>query len=138
MESENGLEISTFLKLSYRLQMPRYLTDKGSLSYHATYLYYMYWPFCTQNCQNFCYKMKFFLSKTIPKILWDGSRFLGLFWKNCLKAEIHTTDLDTVDSCYLEVEGTLKNSLRYPYFDISDVQNWGKYQLNSQISPMNM
>ena len=27
----------------------------------------------------------------------------------------------TVDSCYLEIEGTLKNSLRYPYFDISDL-----------------
>ena len=27
----------------------------------------------------------------------------------------------TVDSRYLEIEGTLKNSLRYPYFDISDL-----------------
>ena len=26
----------------------------------------------------------------------------------------------TVDSRYLEIEGTLKNSSRYPYFDISD------------------
>ena len=29
----------------------------------------------------------------------------------------------TVDSRYLEVEGTLSNTSRYPYFDISDVQN---------------
>ena len=29
--------------------------------------------------------------------------------------------LITVDSRYPEIEGTLKNSLRYPYFDISDL-----------------
>ena len=29
--------------------------------------------------------------------------------------------LYTVDSRYLEIEGTLKNSSRYPYFDISDL-----------------
>ena len=29
----------------------------------------------------------------------------------------------TVNSRYLEVEGTLSNTSRYPYFDISDVQN---------------
>ena len=32
----------------------------------------------------------------------------------------------TVDSRYLEFQGTLWNSSRYPYFDISDLQNWGK------------
>ena len=30
---------------------------------------------------------------------------------------------NTVDSRYLEVEGTLWNISRYPYFDISDLQN---------------
>ena len=30
-------------------------------------------------------------------------------------------DQNTVDSRYLEIEGTLKNSSRYPYFDISDL-----------------
>ena len=29
--------------------------------------------------------------------------------------------LYTVDSRYLEIEGTLRNSSRYPYFDISDL-----------------
>ena len=29
----------------------------------------------------------------------------------------------TVDSRYLEIEGTLKNTSRYPYFDISDLTN---------------
>ena len=29
-------------------------------------------------------------------------------------------NLNIVDSRYLEIEGTLKNTSRYPYFDISD------------------
>ena len=45
---------------------------------------------------------------------------------------------NTVDSRYLEVEGILWNTSRYPYFDISDLQNWGKYQSNNQISLTNM
>ena len=32
----------------------------------------------------------------------------------------------TVDSRYLEVQGTLWNTSRYPYFDISDLRNWEK------------
>ena len=31
--------------------------------------------------------------------------------------------LYTVDSLYLEVQGTLLNTLRYQYLDISDLQN---------------
>ena len=50
----------------------------------------------------------------------------------------YTDLLTTVDSRYLEVEGTRWNTSRYPYFDISGVQNWGKYQTNNQISHMNM
>ena len=40
-------------------------------------------------------------------------------------------DYYTVDSRYLEVEGTLWNTSRYPYFDISVFffQNWGKFQM---------
>ena len=44
----------------------------------------------------------------------------------------------TVDSRYLEVEGTLSNTSRYPYFDISDLQNREKYQTNNQISQLKM
>ena len=33
------------------------------------------------------------------------------------------TDRTTVDSRYLEVEGTFCNNSRYPYFDISDFLN---------------
>ena len=32
----------------------------------------------------------------------------------------------TVDSRYLEVQATLWNTSRYPYFDISDLRHWGK------------
>ena len=31
----------------------------------------------------------------------------------------------TVDSRYLEIQGTLRNTSRYPYFDIADLRNWG-------------
>ena len=34
--------------------------------------------------------------------------------------------VNTVDSRYLEFQGTVLNTSRYPYFDISDLQNWGK------------
>ena len=45
----------------------------------------------------------------------------------------------TVDSCYLEVQGTLKYfESSYPYFDISDLQNWGKNKSNNHASQMNM
>ena len=50
----------------------------------------------------------------------------------------HLCMMYTVDSRYLEVEGTLCNTSRYPYFDISDLQNCGKYQSNNQISEMTM
>ena len=36
------------------------------------------------------------------------------------------TVYNTVDSRYLEIQGTLWNTSRYPYFDISDLRNWGK------------
>ena len=39
----------------------------------------------------------------------------------------------TVDSRYLEFQGTLWNTSRYPYFDISDLQNLGKNESNSKI-----
>ena len=32
-------------------------------------------------------------------------------------------DKSTVDYHYFEVQGTLLNTLRYPYLDISDLQN---------------
>ena len=33
----------------------------------------------------------------------------------------HGNNVITVDSRYLEIEGTIINSSRYPYFDISDL-----------------
>ena len=36
------------------------------------------------------------------------------------------TSMYTVDSRYLEFQGTVWNTARYPYRDISDLQNWRK------------
>ena len=38
-----------------------------------------------------------------------------------------------VDSRYLKLQGTLKNTSRYPYFDLSDLQTWGKNKSNNRI-----
>ena len=35
--------------------------------------------------------------------------------------------------CYLEFQGTLWNTLRYSYLDVSDLQNRGKNNLNNHI-----
>ena len=40
---------------------------------------------------------------------------------------------NTIDSRYLEFQGTLWNALRYPYLDISELQNWGKNKSNNYI-----
>ena len=42
-------------------------------------------------------------------------------------ALFHNSVFDyTIDSRYLEFQGTFGNTSRYPYFDISDLQNRGK------------
>ena len=41
-----------------------------------------------------------------------------------------TEENTTVDSRYLESQGNLWNTARYPYLDISDLQNWGKKSHN--------
>ena len=40
---------------------------------------------------------------------------------------------NTIDSRYLEFQGTLWNTSRYTYLDISDLQNWGKNNSNNHI-----
>ena len=45
---------------------------------------------------------------------------------------------NTVDSRYLEVQGTLWNTSRYPYLDISGLQNRGKKKSYNYISQMNI
>ena len=58
------------------------------------------------------------------------ARWGSSFWAVSSGSTLPST---TVDSRYLEVEGTLWNTSRYLYFDISDFQNWGKDQSNNQI-----
>ena len=47
----------------------------------------------------------------------DGSKFFSV------RADPFFT---TVNSCYLEFQGTLWNTSRYPYLEISGLQKWGK------------
>ena len=63
-------------------------------------------------------------------------------WEDWRHADAYPNDLfsisvkfhNTVDSRYLEVEGILRNNSRYPYFDISDFQNWRNHKWYNQIS----
>ena len=45
---------------------------------------------------------------------------------SCLKKVPYQKLWYTVDSCYLQIQGTLWNTSRYQYFDISDLRNRGK------------
>ena len=42
-------------------------------------------------------------------------------------------DIITVDPRYLEFQGTLWNTSRYPYLDILDLQNLGKNKSKNHI-----
>ena len=42
-------------------------------------------------------------------------------------------NLHSIDSRYLEFQRTLWNTSRYPYLDISDLQNLGKNKSNNHI-----
>ena len=48
------------------------------------------------------------------------------------------TFYSTVDSRYLEVQGALWNTSKYPYLDISGLQNWGKTKSYNHIAQMNV
>ena len=50
----------------------------------------------------------------------------------------NTCRIYTIDSHHLEVQGTLRNISRYPYLDISDLQNKEKHKPKNYISKMNM
>ena len=41
--------------------------------------------------------------------------------QSLVNLRLFMTKVDTVDSRYLEIEGTIINTSRYPYFDISDL-----------------
>ena len=55
------------------------------------------------------------------------SRFIFSEKKKKKNIYIYTVD------CYLEFEGTLWNTSRYPHIDISDLQNLGKNESNRNI-----
>ena len=43
------------------------------------------------------------------------------FYDAVVELRFNISEYNTVDSRYLEVEGTIINTSRYPYFDISDL-----------------
>ena len=64
------------------------------------------------------YNMGQLLNETVCS---SRSKFFPLIVDPCQRATLFKSKQNTVDSRYLEIEGTLKNSSRYPYFDISDL-----------------
>ena len=57
----------------------------------------------------------------------------------CFTCWVRATFYNTVDSHYLEFQGTLwKFTWRYPYLNISDLQNWGKNNSHNLISQIYM
>ena len=83
--------------------------------------------------QMFPWQSNFHSGISIPKV--NPSNFITvnitLIHINFIK--ITLTMWNTVDSRYLEFQGTLWNTSRYPYLDISDLQNWGKNNSNNHI-----
>ena len=61
---------------------------------------------------------KYMYSKC-PKI---SNTLYNIFLPELVALCVCFTKRNTVDSRYLELQGTLKNTSRYPYFDISDLQ----------------
>ena len=53
---------------------------------------------------------------------WHVNKLLYILWLQ----KAWERKSNTVDSRYLELQGTLWNTSRYPYFDISDLRNRGK------------
>ena len=61
--------------------------------------------------------------------IWDMlDEYVTAWWWFSIRTETVTVSnnflANTVYSRYLELQGTLWNTSRYPYFDISDLQNW--------------
>ena len=93
------------------------------------------------------WKPSIVIKHKVIKNLVSNSPFLQLFkWrvivarvlrldkrKKKFSVSLHYNLSNTVDSCYLEVQGTVWNTSRYPYLDISDLQNWGKNKSNNRI-----
>ena len=93
------------------------------------------------NIQNRCFwaeirKIKYTSVNPSFTVKKRGLRGSELYWHvfmmNC------NTLITTVDSRYLEVLGNVWNTSRYPYLDISDLQNWGKNKSNNHISQRNV
>ena len=109
------------LPLELRLDS-RYLEVQGTLWNTSRYPY-----FDISDLQNWGKYRRFSLSRSRMDPLKTLRNIRTSTYQICRIEE------NTVDSRYLEVEGTIWNTSRYPYFDMSDLQNWGKYLSNYQF-----
>ena len=90
-------------------------------------------------------KVEVILSLPTPNCVRKVRSFIGMCWyiRSSVGAKawviqkpnkiITVKNLDTVDSSYLEFQGTLWNTSRYPYLDISVLRKWGKNKSNNHI-----
>ena len=85
------------------------------------------WVFLIQGSKKEVINSYFNTSKTVSTLKNWLQQDPVLFSKFCHFSNFSL--INTVDSRYIEVEGILWNTSRYPYFDISDFQNWGKYKM---------
>ena len=85
-------------------------TDISDIIVTGDFKFNMLSPLTSRKKESFCTQFSLFQSITDPTHFTEhSSSFIGILL------------VSTVDSRYLEIEGTLKNSSRYPYFDISDL-----------------
>ena len=67
----------------------------------------------------------FVLPMSLPYVVTMPEVWIQVLPRPChiakIDVDIVQASKSTVHSRYLEIEGTLKNSSRYPYFDISDL-----------------
>ena len=75
--------------------------------------------------------MRVFVMLILPHV--GNKNLFDLMMNSCsLKKRVDSSSealvglLYTVDSRYLEFQGTLRNTSRYPYLEISELQKWGK------------
>ena len=115
---------SDFMESKFCVAAP---SQKTSIRYHGTVLFY--------ECGFTGYPYLFFV---------QGSNLYEMFNYTFRKirsryVQTELTAKYTINSRYLEVQGTHWNTSRYPYFDLSDLQNWGKKdESNNHISQLNM
>ena len=135
-----------FAHLAPRLPPPHWPPNVTGKEKKSKSHYFSYWGDSKPYTLPRRYKSQLLPQGSRPKLLHLKSFCLPysiIYHVGQVRCGIHRTHLEpsvfvkypfTVDSCYLKDQGTLWNTLKYPYLDILDLQNWGKSKLNNHIS----